>query len=101
MEDAKLIYYTQNGSSADEVEIDVYVEEVDIYGKEFYMSYQSGINVSLALKVNKYDFVETEHRDTPSGPVKYASQVLYKGSKYKIIRHQNVDKEEKILMICG
>ena len=99
--DAKLIYYVIESGSAVTKEVDVFIKEVDIFGNEFYTSYQSGINVNCAFEVNSYDFEETRHIDQDTNKPMYASEVEYNGARYNIIRHQSLKNSEDILLICG
>jgi hypothetical protein len=101
MYDATLIYDAINGSTIQEMLVDVYVELADIYGKEFYMSYQAGINIQIAFKINKYDFYETEHIEKDTLKLKYASQLLYDGARYDIVRYQNLKDTDMILLLCN
>lgn len=98
-ETAELVYKKASGKNIEEVKTEVFVKKVDVYGQEFHLSYQSGLKVQYAFEVNKYDFEETEHTDADTGKVKYASQLLYNGARYDIVRYQG--KDDKILLFCS
>ncbi|MDF2609050.1 MAG: hypothetical protein K0R92_524 [Lachnospiraceae bacterium] len=99
--DAKLIYLKLVAGAITEIEVDVYVKEVDIYGQEFYSSYQKGISVNNAFEVNCYDFEETKHIDVNTQKSLYATNLLYNGAKYDIVRHQSIKNSDRILLICS
>lgn len=99
--EAKLIYEKNVDGEMVEVETDVFATVVDVYGKEFYLSYQSGINVQCAFEVNGFDFDETKHIEAGTHRSQYATKILYDGAKYDIIRHQSIKGTEKVLLICS
>lgn len=99
--DAKLIYEHEVNKVLEQVEVNVFVTEVDIYGNEFYTSYQSGVNVTRAFEVNSYDFDVTKHIEADTGKALYATEILYDGAKYSIIRHQSIKNTERTLLICS
>ena len=101
MYDAILIYSKAVSSSVIDIEVPVFVDIVDVYGQEFYLSYQSGINVTMAFEVNKYDFEETKHIEQDTNKILYAAEILYEGAKYNIVRHQQIKDSDKILIICS
>lgn len=94
-----LIYNEFVNNQLVETFIEAYGEEADIYGQEFYLSYQSGINIQIALKVNVYDFELTRHIEDETNKALYATQVIYNGARYNIVRHQSL-KDDKVLLFC-
>lgn len=99
--EAKLIYENLVDGQIVDVETNVFATMVDIYGNEFYLSYQSGINVQCAFEVNGFDFDETKHIEAETQRPKYATKILYEGAKYDIVRHQSIKNTEKVLLICS
>ena len=99
--DAKLLYDIVIDGQIKEIETDVYVTMADIYGNEFYLSYQSGISVQCAFEVNSYDFEVTKHIETDTGKPLYATRLFYDGATYDIVRHQSLKSTDKTLLICG
>jgi hypothetical protein len=99
--DAKLIYNKLVNDEIVEVSIDTFITVADIYGQEFYLSYQSGIAVQCAFKVSSYDFEETKHIEADTGKPLYAIRLLYDGAKYDIVRHQAIKNTETTLLICS
>jgi hypothetical protein len=97
--DAILSYNYFDDGVMQKAEIPVFVTEVDIYGQEFYNSYQSGITVQCAFEVNSYDFEASKHIN--DGKPAYASEIIYNEISYNIIRHQAIKNTEKTLLICG
>ena len=98
---AQLIYNKVTGKVIENVITDIYAEKTDVYGQEFHLSYQSGLKVQYAFKVNKYDFEASEHSDPNTGKAKYASEIKYNGAVYNIIRHQNIKDSDDVLLLCN
>lgn len=98
--DAKLVYRKLVDGVIVDIETDVYINETEVFGQEFYLSYQSGIKVQYAFEVNKYDFLETEHVESETGKLLYATEILYRNAKYEIVRHQSI-KGDKVLLLCS
>ena len=99
--DAKLLYNAVIAGVIGPVETDVFVTVVDIYGQEFYSSYQSGINVTCAFEVNSYDFEVTKHIEADTNKPLYATTIIYDGAEFNIVRHQSIKNTEKTLLICS
>lgn len=99
--DAKLIYDIVIGDDIKEAITEVYVTVADIYGNEFYLSYQSGIAVQCAFEVNSFDFEETKHIEVDTGKPLYATRLSYDGATYDIVRHQAIKNTDKTLIICS
>jgi hypothetical protein len=98
---AQLIYKATSGKLITDVITDIYVEKTDVYGQEFHLSYQSGLNVQYAFKTNRYDFESSEHKDPDTAKALFASQLKYDGAVYNIIRHQNIKDSNDVLLLCN
>jgi hypothetical protein len=99
--DAKLLHNAVVGGVATQIETNVFVKVVDIYGQEFYSSYQSGISVTCAFEVNSYDFEVTKHIEADTNKPLYATSILYGGAEFNIVRHQSIKNTENTLLICS
>lgn len=99
--DAKLLYNTVVDGAVVQIETNAFVTVADIYGTEFYASYQSGISVTCAFEVNSYDFEVTKHIEAETNKPLYATSILYTGAEFNIVRHQSIKNTENTLLICS
>jgi len=98
--DAVLIYDIFENEEIIQKEVEVFVDVVDIYGKEFYLSYQSGLDVKIAFEVNYFEFEETKHIEQYTNKPLYANKIRFEDAEFDIVRYQNI-KDEKTLLVCS
>lgn len=99
-QDAKLVWYTANGSNIEEHSIDVYVQEISVTRQEFYAAYQTDINPVIAFEMHKIDYEDTKHIDNDTKRSLYATEIIFNEAKYNISRTFWKKDSDKIELIC-
>lgn len=103
-EEATLVYSVnaknENGFPVQaRTECHVYVREKSATRTEFYEAYRSGITVSRVFEVRLEDYNLTEHV-TANNKKAYATQIVYDGATYDIVRAYRKDKA-MIELVCA
>lgn len=93
-----LITHVASGIDVSPRTKDVWACKESVKRDEFYTSYQSGLKPQIVFKirVSAYRLSETTDQD---GTAKYASQIVFKGTTYDIVRTYETDN--LIELVCS
>lgn len=103
-EEAVLLYVT-NGKNENGFPVQireqfpVFVREKSATRTEFYEAFRSGITVARVFEIRLEDYNLTEHT-TANGKKAYATQIVYDGGTYDIVRAYRKDKA-MIELVCS
>lgn len=94
-----IVEYSANERTTKE-SVYILAEKKSINQKEFYAGYNTGLNTTIAFKVFKDDFDLTKRTSNDDRTV-YATEAIYDGNTYRIIRKFAADDNDLMEIYLG